>query len=75
MGLVDHGVHMIDLFPWLTDSEIVSVMGRGNVSGETPATEFVYMTLANGAVGQLLYNDCTFDTDLPVEGIFSHGAA
>jgi len=75
MGLVDHGVHMIDLFPWLINSKIVHISGRGNVSGEPPATEHVHMTLANGAVGQLLYNDCTFDTDLPVEGIFSHGAA
>lgn len=75
LGLVDHGVHMIDLFPWLTGSEIVSVSGRGNISGETPSTEHVHMTLANGAMGQLLYNDGTFDTDLPTEGIFSHGAA
>jgi predicted dehydrogenase len=75
MGLVDHGVHMIDLFPWLIDSKIVSVSGSGNISGETPTTEYVHMTLATGAVCQLLYNDCTFDTDLPVEGIFSHGAA
>ncbi len=75
MGLVDHGVHMIDLFPWLIDSEIVSISGRGNISGETPATEYVHMTLATGAVGQLLYNDCTFDTDLPAEGLFSHGAS
>lgn len=75
MGLVDHGVHMIDLFPWLADSEIVSISGSGNISGEPPTTEFVHMTLATGAVGQLLYNDCTFDTDLPVEGMFSQGAA
>ncbi len=75
MGLVDHGVHMIDLFPWITDSEIVEISGRGNVSGEKPSTEYVNMTLANGASGQLLYNDCTFYADLPAEGIFSHGAA
>jgi len=75
MGLVDHGIHMIDLFPWLTNSEIVSVTGRGNISGETPATEHAHMQFANGAVGQLLYNDCTFDTDLPAEGVFSQGDA
>ena len=75
LGLVDHGVHMIDLFPWLTGSEIVSISGRGNISGETPSTEHVNMILSNGAMGQLLYNDGTFDTDLPAEGIFSHGAA
>lgn len=75
MGLVDHGVHMIDLFPWLIGSEIVKISGRGNISGETPATEYVNMTFANGAVGQLLYDDGTFATDLPAEGIFSHGTA
>ena len=73
LGLVDHGVHMIDLFPWLAGSEIVSISGRGNISGETPSTEHVNMILSNGATGQLLYNDGTFDTDLPAEGIFSHG--
>jgi predicted dehydrogenase len=75
MGLVDHGIHMIDLFPWLTGSEIVNISGRGNISGQLPATEHVHMDLANGAVGQLLYNDCTFATDLPAEGIFSQGAS
>jgi len=75
MGLVDHGVHMIDLFPWLNNSEIVNISGRGNISGEPASTEHVHMDLANGAVGRLLYNDCTYDTDLPAEGIFSHGDA
>jgi len=75
MGLVDHGIHMIDLFPWLAHSSIVEVTGRGNISGEAPATEYTCMRLASGAVCHLLYNDCTFDTDLPAEGIFSHGDA
>lgn len=75
MGMVDHGIHMIDLFPWLIESEIVTISGRGNNSGEPPATEYAHMTFANGAVGQLLYNDCTFYTDLPPDGIFSHGTS
>jgi len=75
MGLVDHGIHLIDIFPWLADSEIVSVMGRGNISGATPLTEYAHMNLANGAVVQLLYNDRTFGSELPAEGVFSHGAA
>ncbi len=30
MGLVDHGIHLIDVFSWILDSEITSVFGRGN---------------------------------------------
>jgi predicted dehydrogenase len=26
-GLVDHGIHMLDIFPWLCDSPIVAVFG------------------------------------------------
>ena len=32
------------------------------------------MFFANGAIGQLVYNDATFPADLPYEGIFSWGA-
>ena len=75
LGLVDHGVHLIDTFSWLSDSRVVSVTGRGNRSGEQPGTEFAYLAFDNGANGFLVYNDCTFSTNLPTEGIFSHGAA
>ena len=75
MGLVDHGIHMIDTFPWLMDTEICTVRGRGNISGETPTTETMHMDFANGAVGRLVYNDLTFSTDLPSDGLFSRGAA
>ncbi len=75
MGIVDHGIHLVDLFPWLIGSRIVSVFGRGNISGEQPETEYACMNMANGAVGHLLYNDCTFSTDTPSEGMFSHGEA
>jgi len=75
MGLVDHGVHLIDAFSWLMDAPITSVFGRGNISGEELTTEFAHMNFANGAVGQLLYNDGTFSTDLPQEGLFSWGSA
>ncbi len=75
MGLVDHGIHMIDTFPWLMDTEICTVRGRGNISGETPTTETMHMDFANGSVGRLVYNDLTFSTDLPSDGLFSRGAA
>lgn len=73
MGLVDHGIHLIDTFSWLMDSDIESVFGRGDIAGKNPATEYMLMNFSNGAVGQLVYNDGTFATDLPHEGIFSRG--
>lgn len=75
MGLVDHGIHLVDAFSWLLDSEIVAVWGRGTVSGSAPVTEFMVMDFANGATGYLLYNDFTFSTDLPNHGMFSWGEA
>jgi len=73
MGLIDHGVHLVDVFRWLTASEVTAVVGRGNVSGGRPATEFLTMLFASGAVGQLVYNEATFGSDLPSEGTFSWG--
>lgn len=73
MGLVDHGIHFIDIFEWLSGARIKSVSGRGNISGEPPATEHMIMKFDNGAVGSLFYNDCTYSTTLPTEGIFSQG--
>lgn len=59
MGLVDHGIHLIDIFRWFTGSEVESVFGRGNYSGEAPGTECLTMRFENGAVGQLISNECT----------------
>lgn len=73
MGLVDHGVHLIDIFPWLTDSRVVSAHGKGHVSGQPPSSEYMVMQLANGAVGHLIYNAATYSTGLPNEGMFSGG--
>ncbi len=73
MGMVDHGVHLIDIFPWITGSKIVSATGSGQRSGEPASTEYMVMQLANGAVGHLLYNAATFSTSLPNEGMFSGG--
>jgi predicted dehydrogenase len=75
MGLVDHGVHLIDAFAWLAGAPVVSAHGRGNVSGEPPGPEHLTMTLANGAVGALLDDEGTYPTDLPAEGLLSWGAS
>ncbi len=75
MGLMDHGIHLIDLFLWLTGSEVEYVFGRGNYSGKKPSTEFLTMLLKNGTVGQLIYNEATYPSDLPYEGIFSWGGS
>jgi UDP-N-acetylglucosamine 3-dehydrogenase len=74
MGLVDHGIHLVDVFRWFTGSEIQSVVGKGTLSGGPPGTEIMTMLFDNGAVGQLVYNDATFPADMPYEGIFSWGA-
>ena len=75
MGLVDHGIHLVDAFSWLIDSPVVSVYGQGNVAGEAPRTEFALLRFANGSTGHLLYNDGTFGTHLPTEGAFSWGSS
>jgi predicted dehydrogenase len=72
-GLVDHGIHLVDVFRWLTGSEVAAVVGRGNLSGGPPATEFLTMLFECGAVGQLVYNEATFGCELPPEGTFSWG--
>lgn len=73
MGLCDHGIHLIDAFPWLIDSHTTRVWGRGNISGEPQGPEFAHLEYANGAMGQLLYEDGTFTTALPGEGLFAWG--
>jgi UDP-N-acetyl-2-amino-2-deoxyglucuronate dehydrogenase len=73
MGLVDHGIHLIDAFAWMMDTTAQRASGEGNVSGGAMKTEHLTIEFANGAIGHLLYNECTYATDLPVEGQFSQG--
>ena len=73
MGLVDHGIHLMDIFPWLCDSPIKSVFGRGNRTGKESFPEFLFMEMEKDITGHLLYNDMSFSTDLPNEGLFSWG--
>ncbi|MBQ1542221.1 MAG: Gfo/Idh/MocA family oxidoreductase [Caulobacteraceae bacterium] len=73
MGLVDHGVHLIDIFGWLIGDHVRGVFGRGNRTGEPLGVEFLTLTFDGGAVGQLVYDDGVFPTTLPGEGLFSWG--
>ena len=73
-GLTDHGIHTVDIFAWLTGSAVEWVFGRGNRAGQPPTTEFLTLKFKNGAIGQLVYNEATFPSDMPYEGIFSWGA-
>jgi predicted dehydrogenase len=74
-GLVDHGIHLIDAFGWFTGSPVETVFGRGNISGAPAASEYLLMNFRNGALGHLLYEDSTFSTSLPGEGLFSWSSA
>lgn len=73
MGLVDHGVHLIDVFSWLAGAPPQRVVGSGQIAGAAAQTEYMIMSFPNGAIGQLLYNGATFSTTLPNEGLFSGG--
>lgn len=73
MGLVDHGIHLIDVFAWLNESEIVAAHGAGLISGSPASSEYMVMQMANGAMGHLIYNAATYTSGLPNEGMFSGG--
>lgn len=70
-GLVDHGIHMLDIFPWLCDSYVSAVIGRGDRTGSEPRPEFAMLTLGSGASCFLLYDGSTWPAELPPEGVFS----
>ena len=73
MGLVDHGVHLIDIFSWIEGAPPDRVSGQGQISGAPAITEQMTMHFPSGAVGHLLYNGSTFGDFLPAEGMFSGG--
>jgi predicted dehydrogenase len=72
-GLVDHGIHMLDVFPWLCNSKITAIFGRGDRTGATARTEFALMSMHCGATGILVYDGGTRPAELPSEGVFSEG--
>ena len=73
MGLVDHGIHLIDVFSWFTGSAPVEVVGSGQISGAPLQSEYMVMRFPSGAMGHLLYNAGTYTSVLPNEGMFSGG--
>lgn len=73
MGLVDHGIHLLDIFPLLTGSRIRRAMGRGNRTGQPMRTEFAMVEHECGAIGSLIYEEGTVGSDMPWEAIFSMG--
>jgi predicted dehydrogenase len=70
-GLVDHGIHMLDILPWLCDCSIATVFGRGDRTGTAARPEFALLGLTSGALGVLLYDESTWPLELPAEGLFS----
>jgi predicted dehydrogenase len=72
-GMVDHGIHMLDIFPWLCGSALELVLGNADRTGQAARPEFAWLKMTNGALGQLLYDQSTWPTHLPGEGVFSEG--
>jgi predicted dehydrogenase len=68
MGLIDHGVHFIDIAPWLVDRATVSASGRGNTSGGPLRPEFIVLELEGGILAHFLCFDGSWSTALPAEG-------
>lgn len=73
MGLADHGIHLLDVMGWIMNADIVYSTGRGNRTGAPAMPEHMMMVFDNGAVGHLLYDEGTYPTDLPTEGMISEG--
>lgn len=74
MGLVDHGIHLLDVVPWLAGRAVVSAIGRGNRAGADLAVEYALLELDGGAIACLIYDDGTWPDRLPHEGMFSWGS-
>jgi len=73
MGLVDHGVHLIDIFSWFMGAVPIEVTGSGQISGAPLQSEHLVMRFEGGAMGHLVYNAGTYSTVLPNEGMFAGG--
>jgi predicted dehydrogenase len=72
-GIVDHGIHLLDVFPWVLGSSIRRVFGRGNYTGSQMKTEFAILEHECGALGWLVYDEATVTSDMPWEGLFAKG--
>lgn len=74
MGLVDHGIHFIDIAPWLAGRAVRRTWGRGNISGGSLEPEFIVLELEGGALASLTCFDGSWSTSLPNEGQWLRGA-
>jgi predicted dehydrogenase len=72
-GLFDHGIHLLDIFPWIIGSPIRRALGRGNYTGRPMEPEFAIVEHESGAIGMLSYDESTVASELPWEGVFSRG--
>ncbi|MFY9238098.1 MAG: Gfo/Idh/MocA family oxidoreductase [Roseovarius sp.] len=73
MSLIDHGIHLVDVFSWTLGERPSHVQGHGLRSGDSAGTEYLLAHYPSGALGHLLYNNATFTTAMPNEGIFAGG--
>lgn len=73
MSLIDHGIHLIDVFSWFTGEQPVATVGKGQIAGTPADSEYLLLTYPSGATGHLLYNNATFSASLPNEGMFTGG--
>jgi UDP-N-acetyl-2-amino-2-deoxyglucuronate dehydrogenase len=73
ISLMDHGIHLIDIFSWFAGSAPVRAIGSVQIAGSAAQTEFLVMSFPGGASGYLLYNAATYSASLPNEGMFSGG--
>jgi predicted dehydrogenase len=72
-GMVDHGIHLLDVFPLLVGSPIRRAFGRGNHTGSAMKTEFAILEHECGALGWLVYDEATVSSDMPWEGVNARG--
>jgi UDP-N-acetyl-2-amino-2-deoxyglucuronate dehydrogenase len=73
ISLMDHGIHLIDIFSWFVASAPLRAIGNVQTAGNPAQTEFLVMSFPCGASGHLLYNAATYSAGLPNEGMFSGG--
>lgn len=71
MGLVDHGIHLLDIIPWLCNSPISAALGRGDLTGKPARPEFALFTTRSGVLGILVYDGSTWSASSPASGAFS----
>jgi predicted dehydrogenase len=62
---------MLDVFPWLCNTAISAVFGRGDRTGEAARPEVAMLDMQNGSAGILVYDSSTRPASPPSTGMFS----